>query len=184
MAATPRIALQTMNSDQPEATPTPRTLDGKCIWRTAFVTPEVRESLRAYWRTRYTRKYSPQAGVFDRRIRPKAPYLTAADFSAEDQERFWSNVQILGPKECWNWTGPRYKHGYGRFSIQRRYYLAHRISYQFHGVIPAGLTLDHLCRNTACQNPAHLEPVTRGENARRTSAKYRLQHHIYDPTKP
>lgn len=51
------------------------------------------------------------------------------------------------------------------------------------GSIPKGLTLDHLCRNRACVNPVHLEPVTnrvnilRGigitaQNARKTHCKH------------
>ena len=45
---------------------------------------------------------------------------------------------------------------------------AHRAIYEkWIGPIPAGLTLDHLCRNTACVNPCHMEPVTLSENARR-----------------
>ena len=43
--------------------------------------------------------------------------------------------------------------------------LAHRFSYElFRGNIPAGLTVDHLCKNTACVNPYHLEVVTQREN--------------------
>ncbi len=35
------------------------------------------------------------------------------------------------------------------------------------GPIPDGLDIDHLCLNTVCCNPTHLEPVTRDENSRR-----------------
>lgn len=60
--------------------------------------------------------------------------------------------------------------GYGRIHLNGSPGLksAHRVSYEtFVGPIPDGLQIDHLCRNTACINPAHLEPVTPHENARR-----------------
>lgn len=49
---------------------------------------------------------------------------------------------------------------------------AHRLTYEFaRGPIPEGLVIDHLCRNRACCNPDHLEPVTPGENIRRGARK-------------
>ncbi|WP_405965909.1 HNH endonuclease signature motif containing protein [Streptomyces sp. NBC_00723] len=47
--------------------------------------------------------------------------------------------------------------------------LAHRVSYRLSvGEIPTATPhIDHLCRNTNCVNPDHLEPVTQTENNRR-----------------
>jgi len=76
---------------------------------------------------------------------------------------FWNCVEVTG--NCWNWTGKANYKGYGYFSISGRRYQVHRWSYEhFVGPIPAGLTIDHLCRNRICVRPEHLEPVTNREN--------------------
>lgn len=73
-----------------------------------------------------------------------------------------------GTSDCWTWTGPL-RNGYGRIRTCEGLETAHRVSYAlFTGPIPPGLDLDHLCRNRACINPDHLEPVTRRESIRRS----------------
>jgi hypothetical protein len=83
--------------------------------------------------------------------------------------RFWINVEPgKSDDECWGWTGPVSTQGYGRMSVNGSLLGAHRIAYELEvGEVTTGLTLDHLCRNRLCVNPAHLEPVTRGENVLR-----------------
>src|SRR5690606_14050374 len=75
------------------------------------------------------------------------------------EDRFWKKVEPTG--FCWKWTGGLNPGGYGRFSVGGRCVAAHRFAYEaLVGPIPEGLVLDHLCRNRACVNPDHTEPVT------------------------
>ncbi|RYF11404.1 MAG: HNH endonuclease [Oxalobacteraceae bacterium] len=73
---------------------------------------------------------------------------------------------------CWLWKGQINRGGYGKLVAKiegkRRILSAHRAVYE-HLVsqIPAGMQLDHLCRNRACVNPSHLEPVSNRENVMR-----------------
>lgn len=87
----------------------------------------------------------------------------------------------LGP--CWVWTGAKQGSGYGVFYLNERSMGAHVAGYILAGkTVPEGMELDHLChpgdgscpratcRHILCVNPAHLEPVTRRENVRRSSS--------------
>src|SRR6266576_3456485 len=87
--------------------------------------------------------------------------------TSDQQQRFWAKVDRRGSEECWPWQANRGR-GYGNVWIAGRMYRAHRVAYELLiGPIPEGLTLDHLCRNRGCVNPAHLEPVTSRENTLR-----------------
>jgi hypothetical protein len=73
-------------------------------------------------------------------------------------------ARVVTGQGCWEWPYAHTSAGYGIF---RKDYM-HRHSYRLHfGPIPAGLELDHLCRNRGCFNPDHLEAVTHAENMRR-----------------
>jgi hypothetical protein len=82
---------------------------------------------------------------------------------------------------CLLWLGHLSIEGYGRFKHDRKREMAHRFAYeQAFGPVPAGLTLDHLCRVRSCVNPKHLEPVTMKENGLRglgpTALNFRKTH--------
>lgn len=83
--------------------------------------------------------------------------------------RFWSKTRFEPDTGCFEWTAYRNpRGGYGRFKRHGKLEVAHRVAFELTvGEIPDGLTLDHLCRNTACVNPLHLEPVSMTENIRR-----------------
>lgn len=80
------------------------------------------------------------------------------------RDQFEAKIKRSETSACWLWLGPVSTSGYGRLCGL----YAHRLAYEFCvGPISPGLVIDHLCRNTLCVNPSHLEPVTTGENIAR-----------------
>lgn len=89
------------------------------------------------------------------------------------EERFWAKVEKTSG--CWEWVGAITDTGYGLFGIKDVRYYAHRLSYEdSKGQIKSGLEIDHLCRNTKCVNPDHLEAVTPRENKLRGTSPMAL----------
>lgn len=95
-----------------------------------------------------------------------------------------------GENGCIVWIASGNGAGYGAMYIAKgKRVLAHRWSYEHYvGPIPEGLDLDHLCRNRACVNPQHLEPVAHRVNVLRGTAPTAInatkthcpQGHAYD----
>lgn len=98
----------------------------------------------------------------------------------------WSKF-VAKTDGCWHWLGAKQPDGYGRFrNDDGAAVLAHRWAYESaRGPIPSDMTVDHLCRNTSCVNPAHMEIVSREVNASRGSrngAKSHCDHgHEFTP---
>ena len=111
---------------------------------------------------------SPPANMCVMKPGPKARERTP-DWLAE-------RYHIDPASGCWVWQLGLNRQGYGCSTDANTTFISsHRLSYIIHkGQIPAGLEIDHLCRNTSCCNPDHLEAVTKSVNLRRGN-----MHHKY-----
>ncbi len=93
---------------------------------------------------------------------------------------FWQKVEKS--ESCWVWKAAKDRDGYGVWSTREggrlKQYRVHRLSFSIaNDGIDNSLTIDHLCKNKLCLNPAHLEQVTIGENVRRSDSFNRLKTH-------
>jgi hypothetical protein len=77
------------------------------------------------------------------------------------EERLWAQVERQGPEDCWLWTGPDNRAGYGQ--IDRGAYTAelvgvHVVAWEVTAGrrVPKGLVVRHTCGRGKCCNPAHL----------------------------
>lgn len=83
------------------------------------------------------------------------------------EERFMRHVTVAD-SGCWEWTGGTDPTGYGRFHLDGRSPLAHRVAYEMWvEPIPAGRTVDHICRRRHCVNPDHLRTLGQSANVAR-----------------
>lgn len=88
--------------------------------------------------------------------------------------RFVPHPDDKGWPDCTVWPGRKATEGYGVLEGRP----AHRVLWErANGPVPDGLELDHLCRNRACVNLAHLEPVTHQVNMYRSKQRWRDRTH-------
>ena len=99
------------------------------------------------------------------------------------EQLFWDKVNKI-PDGCWEWSGAKLMRGYGVCWDGDRRCLAHRFVLRLFSIeIPQGLEVDHLCRNTSCVNPVHLDIVShrtnviRGLSPELTSERIRAKTH-------
>lgn len=91
--------------------------------------------------------------------------------------KFWKKIVLDFKTGCWNWVGKPDVGGYCRWVVGNKNILVHRSSFElFKGKIMEGLQIDHLCRNTKCVNPNHLEAVTARTNVLRSNNRAANQH--------
>ena len=85
----------------------------------------------------------------------------------EQIERFLSRIEEGDHEDdCWKWHGRKNTSGYGRIPINKKYYGAHRVSYEYHNncKIKEGKCILHSCDNPECTNPKHLREGTPQDN--------------------
>lgn len=64
---------------------------------------------------------------------------------------FWNKVDIKNDTECWEWIGAKKPKGYGNCRINKKYYLAHRVSFWIaNGDFPNRFIVCHSCDNPKC----------------------------------
>jgi hypothetical protein len=142
--------------------------------RAPLAAPETAPDVRPK-RARFTTRQRLEQAVAaaSEREMPAARRIgtVSRDLPLRDVQRFLAKVE-LAPNGCWLWKGQTIEEAHGARYAQIRYnganVVVHRAAYEiFVGHVLAGYVVDHLCGNTRCVNPDHLEAVVMLDNIRR-----------------
>lgn len=93
------------------------------------------------------------------------PFKTVLTCSSKDLARFWSKVKVTD--SCWLWLAGTFTNGYGRFFLNGKEELAHRVSYQLYNecLLTPDQLVCHSCDNKPCVSPFHLHEGDKRSNA-------------------
>ena len=86
-------------------------------------------------------------------------------YSKKQVSRFWSNVQVGEPDECWIWKRSAVN-GYGQVGMKvgdlSRILKAHKVAWEIHNNKKLSLfeRASHSCENKLCCNPRHVIVTT------------------------
>jgi hypothetical protein len=104
-------------------------------------------------------KGQPLKFVFNHHRRKSGVDYIEVDQGHETPCWIWQRAQLIGTK-----NGKKNK-PYGQIWFQGRTTVAHRAYYELeNGPIPEGLVLHHLCEQTLCIRPGHLQLMTSTRN--------------------
>jgi hypothetical protein len=117
----------------------------------------------------------------------RAKPIPVDGLSEEWKARFWIRAGADDPSGCWLWRGGGLDgDGYCQVRLPPtgRLVYVHRLAFTLlRGPVPLDLTIDHLCRERTCLNPAHMRtvPVAVNASARPRVAVCRRAGHPYTP---
>jgi hypothetical protein len=95
----------------------------------------------------------------------KTRFCSRACRRASTPDRFWNQVDIRGPDDCWPWKGGLRVRDYGGLMFEGKHRLAHHVAFKLkHGYWSPYLR--HSCDNPPCCNHAHLLEGTHADNMR------------------
>ena len=65
---------------------------------------------------------------------------------------------------CWEWKKSTNSAGYGQTTVDKKYWLTHRLSYFLKNGSMPGRVIRHKCHNRKCCNPEHLVAGSHADN--------------------
>ncbi len=84
-------------------------------------------------------------------------------YTQKQIDRFWTNVDIGEPDDCWNWLRSQHGGGYGQVGMRvdnrDRILKAHKVAWEIHNNqrLTAFVRSWHSCDNRLCCNPRHVQ---------------------------